>query len=176
MKAKLILNNKEYEVEVSEEQIKEIKKPKYKRWRAEEGEKYYFLSDLGEILSANDCRDKSDNFLYNTDNYFKTEEGAEFRRQQLLYLQQYKDYLGYDLVTKKDYLGYDLVTKDDWENIGRLKFRALYNYETKEIEIYWYCEQKFQGTIYSKSKEKIENFIDLIGEDNFKKYILEVEE
>ena len=165
MKAKLILNNKEYEVEVSEEQIKEIKKPKCKRWRAEEGEEYYFLSDLGEILSAIDCRDKSDNFLYNTDNYFKTEEGAEFRRQQLLYLQQYKDYLGYEL-----------VTKDDWENIGRLKFCALYNYETKEIEIYWYCEQKFQGTIYSKSKEKIENFIDLIGEDNFKKYILEVKE
>ena len=176
MKAKLTLNGKEYEVEINEEQVKEIEKPKYKRWRAEKGGKYYFLSDLGEILFATDYRDKSDNFLYNTDNYFKTEEEAEFRRQQLLYLQQYKDYLGYDLVTKKDYLGYDLVTKDDWENIGRLKFCALYNYETKEIEIYWYCEQKFQGTIYSKSKEKIENFIDLIGEDNFKKYILEVEE
>ena len=165
MKAKLILNNKEYEVEVSEEQVKEIEKPKYKRWRAEEGEEYYFLSDLGEILSAIDCRDKSDNFLYNTDNYFKTEEGAEFRRQQLLYLQQYKDYLGYDL-----------VTKDDWKNTKISKSCALYNYSCKQIEIYPYFDQKFQAAIYSKSREKIENFINLIGEDNFKKYILEVEE
>lgn len=165
MKAKLILNNKEYEVEVSEEQIKEIKKPKCKRWRAEEGEKYYFLSDLGEILSANDCRDKSDNFLYNTDNYFKTEEGAEFRRQQLLYLQQYKDFLGEDL-----------VTEDDWKDDDILKYYAYYDYDSNIVDIDGFIYFKFQGTIYSKSKEKIENFINLIGEDNFKKYILEVED
>ena len=165
MKAKLILNNKEYEVEVSEEQVKEIEKPKYKRWRAEKGEKYYFLDSSCSVVYMVDSYIESDQKRYEVGNYFKTEEEAEFRGQQLLYLQQYKDYLGYDL-----------VTKDDWENIGRLKFCALYNYETKEIEIYWYCEQKFQGTIYSKSKEKIENFIEEIGEDNFKKYILEVEE
>lgn len=165
MKAKLILNNKEYEVEVSEEQIKEIEKPKYKRWRAEEGEKYYFLSDLGEILSANDCRDKSDNFLYNTDNYFKTKEGAEFRKKQLLYLQQYKDYLGDDL-----------VTEDDWKNTKISKTCALYNYSCKQIELYSYYDQKFQGAIYSKSREKIKEFVFNLGFDNFKKYILEINE
>lgn len=165
MKAKLILNNKEYEVELKEEQVKEIEKPKYKRWRAEEGEKYYFLSDLGEILSANDCRDKSDNFLYNTDNYFKTKEEAEFRKKQLLYLQQYKDYLGDDL-----------VTEDDWKNANILKYCALYNYSTKQIEIYLYYDQKFQGAIYSKSREKIKEFIFNLGFDNFKKYILEINE
>ena len=165
MKAKLILNNKEYEVEVSEEQVKEIEKPKWERWRAEKNEKYYFLSDLGEILSANDCRDKSDNFLYNTDNYFKTEEGAEFRRQQLLYLQQYKDFLGEDL-----------VTEDDWKDDDILKYYAYYDYDSNIVDIDGFIYFKFQGTIYSKSKEKIENFINLICEDNFKKYILEVED
>lgn len=166
MKAKLILNNKEYEVEVSEEQVNEIEKPKYKRWRAEEkGEEYYFLSDLGEILSAIDCRDKSDNFLYNTDNYFKTEEGAEFRRQQLLYLQQYKDYLGDDL-----------VTEEDWKDNDILKYYAYYDYDSNIVDIDGGIYFKFQGTIYSKSKEKIEKFIKEFGEDNFKKYILEVKE
>lgn len=165
MKAKLILNNKEYEVEVSEEQIKEIKKPKYKRWRAEEGEKYYFLSDLGEILSAIDCRDKSDNFLYNTDNYFKTEEGAEFRKKQLLYLQQYKDYLGDDL-----------VTEDDWKKPSLGKYATCIDNYCNGLTLTTNNYLKIQGVIYSKSKEKIENFINLIGEDNFKKYILEVEE
>lgn len=165
MKAKLILNNKEYEVEVSEEQIKEIKKPKYKRWRAEEGEEYYFLSDLGEILSAIDCRDKSDNFLYNTDNYFKTEEGAEEYRKKLLYRQQYIDYIGEDL-----------VTEDDWKDNDILKYYAYYDYDSNIVDIDGGIYFKFQGTIYSKSKEKIEKFIKEFGEDNFKKYILEVKE
>lgn len=165
MKAKLILNNKEYEVEVSEEQVKEIEKPKYKRWRAEKGEKYYFLSDLGEILSANDCRDKTDNFLYNTDNYFKTEEGAEEYRKKLLYRQQYLDYIGEDI-----------PKKDDWKNKYFYKFYAYYSYYDNKIEFYYDCQIKRCGVIYSKSKEKIEKFIKEIGEDNFKKYILEVEE
>lgn len=169
MKAKLIYNNKEYEVEVSEEQVKEIEKPKYKRWRAEEkGEEYYFLSDLGEILSAIDCRDKSDNFLYNTDNYFKTEEGAEFRKKQLLYLQQYKDYLGDDL-----------VTEDDWKNPNIFKYKAYFDFDPLRglgIRTSADCLMKYQGAIYSKSKEKIEKFIKEFGEDNFKKYILEVKE
>lgn len=165
MKAKLILNNKEYEVELKEEQVKEIEKPKYKRWRAEKGEKYYFLSDVGEILSANDCRDKSDNFLYSIGNYFKTKEETEFRGQQLLYLQQYRDFLGDDL-----------VTEDDWKNANILKYCALYNYSCKQIEIYLYYDQKFQGAIYSKSREKIKEFVFNLGFDNFKKYILEINE
>lgn len=168
MKAKLILNNKEYEVEINEEQIKEIKKPKYKRWRAEEGEEYYFLSDLGEILSAIDCRDKSDNFLYNTDNYFKTVEEAEFRTRKLLAIQEYEDFLANDL-----------VTDEDWKNPNILKYKAYFDFDPLRglgIRTSADCLMKYQGAIYSKSKEKIENFIKKIGENNFKKYILEVKE
>lgn len=164
MKAKLILNNKEYEVELKEEQVKEIEKPKYKRWRAEEGGKYYFLSDLGEILSANDCRDKSDNFLYNTDNYFKTKEEAEFCKKQLLYLQQYKDYLGDDL-----------VTEDDWKS-NSSKYFAYYDFYEKKIKIGEHHWNKTSNDIYSKSETKIKDFIIKIGNDNFKKYILEVDD
>ena len=168
MKAKLILNDKEYEIEVSEEQIKEIKKPKYKRWRAEEGEEYYFLSDLGEILSAIDCRDKSDTFLYNTDNYFKTVEEAEFRIRKLLAIQEYEDFLANDL-----------VTDEDWKNPNILKYKAYFDFDPLRglgIRTSADCLMKYQGAIYSKSKEKIEKFIKEIGEDNFKKYILEVKE
>ncbi len=164
MKAKLTLNGKEYEVEINEEQVKEIEKPKWERWRAEKNEKYYFLSDLGEIFSATDCRDKSDNFLYNTDNYFKTEEGAEEYRKKLLYRQQYIDYIGEDL-----------VTKDDWKDGSVWKYYAYYDFYNRIIKFDYNFNTK-DVSIHSKSKEKIENFINLIGEDNFKKYILEVEE
>ena len=165
MKAKLILNDKEYEIEISEEQVKEIEKPKYKRWRAEEGEEYYFLSDLGEILSAIDCGDKSDNFLYAIGNYFKTKEEAEFRRQQLLYLQQYRDFIGEDL-----------VTEDDWKKPLLGKHATCIDNYCNGLTLTTNNYLKIQGVIYSNSKEKIEKFIKEIGEDNFKKYILEVKE
>lgn len=168
MKAKLILNNKEYEVEVSEEQIKEIEKPKYKRWRAEKGEGYFYISSDGTIYKNKEFEDFIDNFLYNTDNYFKTEEGAEFRKQQALYLQQYKDYLGDDL-----------VTEDDWKNPNIFKYKAYFDFDPLRglgIRTSADCLMKYQGAIYSKSKEKIEKFIKEFGEDNFKKYILEVKE
>lgn len=165
MKAKLILNNKEYEVEVSEEQVKEIEKPKYKKWRAEKCETYCSINSDGTTCIYTDFGDVIDNFLYSIGNYFRTKEEAEFRRQQLLYLQQYKDYLGEDL-----------VTEEDWKDNDILKYYAYYDYDSNIVDIDGGIYFKFQGTIYSKSKEKIENFIEEIGEDNFKKYILEVEE
>ena len=165
MKAKLILNNKEYEVELKEEQVKEIEKPKYKRWRAEKGEKYCFLSDLGEIFSAIDCGDKSDNFLYAIGNYFKTKEEAEFCKQQALYLQQYKDFIGEDI-----------PTKEDWKDDSKTKYYACYDHHDNFLDISLSIVYEIQGVIYSKSKEKIEKFIKKIGKDNFKKYILEVED
>lgn len=166
MKAKLTLNGKEYEVEITEEQVKEIEKPKYKRWRAEKGEEYYFLSDLGEILSAIDCRDKSDNFLYDIGNYFKTEEEAEEYKKKLLYQQQYKDFIGEDL-----------ATKDDWKKPTFQKYATcIDHYYCNEVALSSNTYYELQGVIYSKSKEKIQDFIKKIGEDNFKKYILEVKE
>lgn len=165
MKAKLILNNKEYEVEVSEELVNKIEKPKYKRWRAEKNEKYYFLSDLGEILSVIDFRDKMDNFRYDSGNYGETKKALEEYKKKLLYQQQYKDFIGEDL-----------VTKENWKNKYLNKFYAYYNYYDNIIDFYYDCQIKRCGGIYSKSKQKILDFIKEIGEDNFKKYILEVEE
>lgn len=165
MKAKLILNNKEYEVEVSEEQIKEIKKPKYKRWRAKEGEEYYFLDDSGDVAVTKDFRDSEDYFRYNIGNYSKTKEVLEEKKKKLLYLQQYKDYLGEDL-----------VTEDDWKKPSLGKHATCIDNYCNGLTLTTNNYLKIQGVIYSNSKEKIENFINLIGEDNFKKYILEVEE
>ena len=159
MKAKLILNNKEYEVEVSEEQIKEIEKPKYKRWRAEKGEAYFYIFKNGSIDKHLDANDNEDNFFYDIGNYFKTKEEAEFRKKQLLYLRRYKDYLGDDL-----------VTEDDWKKPSLGKYATCIDNYCNGLTITTNNYLKIQGVIYSNSREKIENFIEEIGEDNFKKY------
>lgn len=168
MKAKLILNNKEYELEINEEQVKEIEKPKYKRWRAEKGEGYFFISSDGTVHKNKEFEDFIDTFLYNTDNYFKTVEEAEFRKRKLLAIQEYEDFLGNDL-----------VTDEDWKNPNIFKYKAYFDFDPLRglgIRTSADCLMKYQGAIYSKSKEKIEKFIKGFGEDNFKKYILEVKE
>lgn len=164
MKAKLTLNGKEYEVEITEDQVNEIEKPKWERWRAKKNEKYYFLSDLGEILFDTDYRDKMDKFRYNTGNYSENKKALEEKKKKLLYKQQYIDFIGEDL-----------VTKDDWKDGSVWKYYAYYDFYNRIIKFGYNFNTK-DVSIHSKSKEKIENFINLIGEDNFKKYILEVEE
>lgn len=104
MKAKIILNGKEYEIELTEEQIKEI------------------------------------------------------------YRQQYKDYIGEDI-----------PTKEDWGNNNLYKYVATYSFDNKKIIIFSGIDIKDES-IYSKSEEKIKDFIKEIGEDNFKKYVLEVDD
>lgn len=140
------------------------KNASFKRWRAEEGEGYYYLDDFGDIASKGDEYDIFDNQRYNIGNYFKTPKKTEFCKQQALYLQQYKDFISEDI-----------PTKDDWKDDSKTKYYACYDHHDNFLDISLSIVYEIQGVIYSKSKEKIEKFIKKIGEDNFKKYILEVE-
>lgn len=168
MKVKILIDNNEYEIELDEKIINKIKEGeelKYKRWRAGLNEAYFYLFKNGQIDKCLDKYDPVDNFRYNSGNYGETHEALEEYKKKLLYLQQYLDYIGEDI-----------PKKDDWKNKYFYKFYAYYSYYDNKIEFYYDCQIKRCGVIYSKSKEKIEKFIKEIGEDNFKKYILEVEE
>ena len=48
-----------------------------KRWRAEEGEEYYFLDGKCEIWSTYENKKKIDDVFFEQGNYFKTKEEAE---------------------------------------------------------------------------------------------------
>lgn len=48
-----------------------------KRWRAEEGEEYYFLDGKCEIWNTYEEKKKIDNTFFEIGNYFKTKEEAE---------------------------------------------------------------------------------------------------
>lgn len=75
-----------------EEKIKQIKEfvdyvnEKYgipKRWRAEEGEEYYFLDGKCEIWNTNEIKKKIDDAFFKLGNYFKTKEEAEKVKKEL---------------------------------------------------------------------------------------------
>ena len=48
-----------------------------KRWRAKEGEEYYFLDGKCEIWNTNEIKKKIDDIFFEQGNYFKTKEEAE---------------------------------------------------------------------------------------------------
>ena len=54
-----------------------------KRWRAEKGEKYYFLNTECEIRNIWEDKTKEDETRYNLGNYFKTEEEAQKVKEEL---------------------------------------------------------------------------------------------
>ena len=161
MKAKLTLNEKEYEVEINEEQVKGIEKPKYKRWRAGFNEAYFYLFKNGQIDKCLDKYYPEDNFRYNTGNYGETHEALEEYKKKLLYLQKYKDFIGEDL-----------LTEEDFKNQNITKYFAYYDYINEDISTGDHQVIRVQGCIYSKSAQKIWDFVNKIGRDDFKKYIL----
>ena len=56
----------------------------YKRWRAKENERYYFVDDWGDVDYDYDVGFPPSTFRYNIGNYFKNEEEAETYKEYLL--------------------------------------------------------------------------------------------
>lgn len=65
--------------------------PEYKRWRAEKGREYYYLSEGGKVFMFPDRRTAEDDYTYSIGNYFETKEEAEHYEQVLLATQRLKD-------------------------------------------------------------------------------------
>lgn len=162
MNIKVIIDNKEYEVEVSENQLNELKKNiVYRKHECS----YWYLTDTGRVALGMDVQDEVDIFRYSIGNYAGTKEEIDKLNCKLLYKQQYKDCIG--IYTP---------TTEEWKNVHLNKYYAYYNFKSKEIDIFVDNAVKREGTIYSTSRDRILDFIERFGEDNFKRYILEVED
>lgn len=166
MKAKLKINDKEIEVEITEEELKKLeeKKPR-KRWRAEKGQKYWLVNSNGALFSDKEDNWDIDNERYSRGNYFQTQEEAEFHRKELIYTQMLKDYI-YE---------HDDVELD-WNDAIKDKYYLMYNFYDKEIDSYSNWKYKPQGVICASNRQILKDAVKFIGEENVKKYILKVEE
>jgi hypothetical protein len=59
-----------------------------KRWRADEGEEYWFVNSGGDIEQYEEHRTYVDDYSYSTGNYFKTIPEAEAYKQALEKIQE----------------------------------------------------------------------------------------
>lgn len=146
-----------YDEKVKQE-VEEVEE-KPKRWRAERGEMYWYVNEIGMIFRVTECSTRSDDYFYNSGNYFQTKEQAEEYEKKLILQQEYKDWCRFDC---------------DWNDDYQPKVFVYYDFISKDI----YCENNYrdkrQGVTYAESEERIKKFIDKVGEEDFKKYILEV--
>lgn len=166
MKAIIKFNGQEKEVELTDEQVKEFGFKESKVWKPKYGEEYYYINDYNEVARSY-CGHgdySADKDLYEIGNCYPTEEQAYFERDCQIYLTKYKRWLE------------EHNEPIDWTNPNQYKFFACYNKQTNEIKIDITYIVVLQGVLYAASDDIIDDFIEKIGEDNFKKYILRVKE
>ena len=133
-----------------------------KKWKPQYGEKYYTISTRGTI--------DFDNFVAenNTDavrlllgNVFETEEEAEHMLEKIKIINKLRE----------------LSNISFNDNCKQEKFVIFYNTENQQIRITQNTFiREIPFNIYFKNKEDCQKAIEIIGEDNLKKYYFDVED
>ena len=68
-----------------------MKPEEYKRWRAEEGQKYWTNAYTGGLSEFEELADAVDDFCYSVGDYFQTKEQAQAHRDYLQAMQTIRD-------------------------------------------------------------------------------------
>ena len=115
------------EIDLLRKQIGKVnfEENKYKRWRANQGEYYWYVDYIGDIFNNYETYTELDNFRYSTGNYFRTEKEAEEYKENLITKQKLKDLA----------LRLNEVIEINWKDPNRLKiFIALNIAQDKKVE------------------------------------------
>ena len=135
-----------------------------KRWRANRGGDYWYVSDYGITIQEEDSRSANstcalDNYHYDTHNYFQTEDEArkyakvlETERQLKKFADEHND-------------------KIDWNDNDSVKYYLGYHYDaySTSVDVCWIIREP--RAIYFSSKKIAEQAIDTIGIDKIKEYL-----
>lgn len=145
--------------------VKKGNKSNRKRWRSKRNNKYYSISNCGDLISDIEYGCGYDESSYRLGNYFKTEKEAGFARDKQLIYQQLKDY------------ALEHNTKEfDWSNVDQEKWLIRYDGFYEKIR---YCSTANfidLNQIYFTSEGIARAAVEKVGEDNVKKYLFGVNE
>lgn len=130
-------------------------------WEPQYDEKYYYITTSGNVVqdTFNPSFDKYK--LLSLKNCFKTRKEAQHMVEKIKIINKLKE----------------LSNVDFNEDFDEQKWYITYNHRTKSIECdTTYCVQRMPFFIYFKNQEDCGKAIDLIGEENLKKYYFDVKE
>ena len=154
MKAKLIIEGKEIEVEISEEEYKKLqpseeKKTGYERVLSYSDKPYYCIEGVGNILALTDTEHETDNLLYETANYYSSKEVAENNARADKLMRQLRRFA----VERREH-------GVDFNNTNTKKHYIYYDYEYNTLSATFTLCAKVFGTIHFDSRETAQAAID----------------
>ena len=154
MKAKLIIEGKEIEIEISEEEYKKLQPPEEKKTgyeRVSENGKYFYEFGKGDVESDIEDYYDIDNEYYESANYYSDKTVAENNARADKLMRQLRRF-----AVEHRECGVNL------NNINTEKYYIYYNYDYESDEL-WVSSvfySKSFGTIYFDSKETAQAAID----------------
>ena len=165
MKAKLIIEGKEIEIEISEEEYKKLQPSEEKKTgyeRVSESDIYFYANSRGYVETCTeDCYD-IDNEYYESANYYSDKTVAENNARADKLMRQLRRFA----VEHRE-------RGVDFNNTKTEKYYIYYNYDYNELRTTFMFYAKHFGVIQFDSKETIETTIKLtinIAEDKYKFY------
>ena len=141
---------------------KEEKENTNKIWKPEYGEYYFCIDADGDVAIFTYEDDDVDKFRYLIGNMFKTKEETEEYAKKIKFQAKFKNFVK------------ERNNELNWNDYDQSKWYMYYNHYRKEIMFLDETFNKNQGTIYASSEQILKDAINEIGEENVKKYILEV--
>ena len=163
--AKLIIDGKEIEIQINEEQLEQFCSQKKKTGyeRAERGKYYWRVNDDGFLsISITEGKGHHDTVLYDTANYYTNETVAENNARADRLMRQLRRF-AVEHIEKE--LG--------WGNKNQRKWYIAYNYYNNSISLDWTQGRKIYGVVYFDSNLSAELAIDTFKDEllwYFKEY------
>ena len=152
MKAKLIIEGKEIEIEISEEEYKKLQPPEEKKTgyeRVLEDDVFYYVSDRGDIEIGDDSFGFIDEEYYDVANYYSSETVAENNARADKLMRQLRRF-----AVEHRECGVNFSDTDT------KKYCIDYDYDDGELRISFVFRSKKFGAIYFDSEETTQAAID----------------
>ena len=152
MKAKLIIEGKEIEIEISEEEYKKIQPPKEKKTgyeRIPDPNGYFYVNAKGEVEYGVDLYDYIDDKYYNSANYYSSKEVAENNARADKLVRQLRRF-----AVEHNESGVN------FNDTNAKKYYIYYDYENNELNVSFLRRTRDFGVIHFDSEETANAAID----------------
>ena len=149
MKAKLLIDGKEIEVNISEEEYRKLQSPKKKKTgyeRVPEDNEYYYVTAKDIVMSG---LDDIDNSYYDSANYYSSKIVAKNNARADKLMRQLRRFA----VEHRE-------NEIDWNDYMSVKFYIVYNPATSNLRVGQGCMLYYFGDIYFDSAETARAAID----------------
>lgn len=153
MKAKLIIEGKEIEVEIPEEEYKKLQPPEEKKTgyeRVAEESDYFYANSRGYVETASeDCYDDIDNEYYESANYYSSATVAKNNARADNLMRQLRRF-----AVEHNECGVN------FNDTNAKKYYICYDYASDELEVSSVVFSRNFGAIYFDSEETAQAAID----------------